>query len=49
MASSLCSTFKIYDKMNKENQKLMKRELMRVISTQGLSKNSFEIIDKILK
>ncbi|QOP46097.1 aminopeptidase N [Sulfurimonas paralvinellae] len=49
MASGLCSTFKIYDKMNKENQKLMKRELMRVISTQGLSKNSFEIIDKILK
>ncbi|MBA1433243.1 MAG: aminopeptidase N [Epsilonproteobacteria bacterium] len=49
MASGLCSTFKIYDKMNKENQKLMKRELMRVISTQSLSKNSFEIIDKILK
>jgi aminopeptidase N len=49
MASGLCSTFKIYDKMNKENQKLMKRELIRVVSTQGLSKNSFEIIDKILK
>jgi aminopeptidase N len=49
MASGLCSTFKIYDKMNKENQKLMKRELLRVVSTQGLSKNSFEIIDKILK
>ena len=49
MASGLCSTFKIFDKMNKENQKLMKRELIRVVSTQGLSKNSFEIIDKILK
>ena len=49
MASGLCSTFKIYDKMNEENQKLMKRELMRVVSTQSLSKNSFEIIDKILK
>ena len=49
MASGLCSTFKIYDKMNKENQKLMKRELLRVVSTQSLSKNSFEIIDKILK
>jgi len=49
IASNLCSTFKIYDKMNKENQKLMKRELIRVISTQGLSKNSFEIIDKIVK
>jgi len=49
MASNLCSSFKIYDKMNKENQKLMKRELLRVVSTQSLSKNSFEIIDKILK
>ena len=49
MASGLCSSFKIYDKMNEENKKLMKRELMRVISTQSLSKNSFEIIDKILK
>jgi aminopeptidase N len=27
MASGLCSSFKIYNKMNKENQKLMKREL----------------------
>jgi aminopeptidase N len=49
MASNLCSSFKIYDKMNKENQKLMKRELLRVVSTHSLSKNSFEIIDKILK
>jgi aminopeptidase N len=49
MASGLCQAFKIYDKMNEENQKLMKRELLRVVSTQGLSKNSFEIIDKILK
>ena len=49
MASGLCSTFKIYNKMNRENQKLMKRELLRVVSTQSLSKNSFEIIDKILK
>jgi aminopeptidase N len=49
MASGLAGAFKIYNKMNHENKQLMKRELMRVISTQGLSKNSFEIIDKILK
>ena len=48
MASALCSSFRIYDKMNQENQNLMKRELVRVLSTDGLSKNSFEIIDKIL-
>jgi aminopeptidase N len=49
MASALCGAFKVYDKMNEHNKGLMKKELSRVISTQGLSKNSFEIIDKILK
>jgi len=49
MASSLASAFKIYAKMNKINQKLMQAELERVISTQGLSKNTYEIISKILK
>ena len=49
MASGLCGAFKVCDKMNKHNKNLMKKELSRVISTQGLSKNSFEIIDKILK
>jgi aminopeptidase N len=49
MASSLCLSFRSYDKMNTENKKMMKRELMRVVSTQELSKNSFEIINKILK
>ena len=49
MASGLCGAFKICNKMNNHNQDLMKKELSRVISTQGLSKNSFEIIDKILK
>ena len=49
MASGLCGAFKICNKMNNHNQDLIKKELTRVISTQGLSKNSFEIIDKILK
>ena len=49
MASGLCGAFKIYDKMNDENKTLIKRELERIISTQGLSKNSFEIISKIVK
>ena len=49
MASGLCGAFKVCDKMNEHNQNLMKKELSRVVSTQGLSKNSFEIIDKILK
>ncbi len=49
MASGLCSAFKIYEKMNELNKKLMNQELLRIISTQSLSKNSYEIISKILK
>jgi len=49
MASGLAGAFKIYDKMNEKNKKLMKVELECVLSTQTLSKNSFEIINKILK
>ncbi|WP_457746508.1 aminopeptidase N [Sulfurimonas sp.] len=49
MASGLSGAFKIYAKMNKINQKLMRAELERVISTQNLSKNTYEIINKILK
>jgi len=49
MASGLCGAFKIYDKLNETNKELMKVELSRIISTQELSKNSTEIINKILK
>jgi len=49
MASGLCSAFKIYERLNKSNKILMKVELERVVSTQSLSKNSYEIISKILK
>jgi len=49
MASGLCGAFKIYSRMNETSKLLMNVELERVISTQGLSKNSFEIISKILK
>ncbi|MBL0707567.1 MAG: aminopeptidase N [Sulfurimonas sp.] len=49
MASGLCSSFKIYDRLNKDNKDAMKIELERIISTQELSKNSYEIVSKILK
>ena len=49
MASGLAGAFKIYAKMNPTNKNLMKRELERVISTHSLSKNSYEIVSKILK
>jgi len=49
MASALCGAFKIYEKMNEQNKTLMEIELKRVISTHSLSKNSYEILSKILK
>jgi len=48
MASSLAGAFKICDKMNKHSKSVIKEQLKRVVSTQGLSKNTFEIISKIL-
>ena len=49
MASGLAGAFKIYEKMNKQNKTMIKYELERVISTHSLSKNVYEIINKILK
>ncbi|MCX6052489.1 MAG: aminopeptidase N [Campylobacterales bacterium] len=49
MASGLCSAFKIYERLNKTNKNLMQKELERIISTHSLSKNSYEIMSKILK
>jgi len=49
MASGLAGAFKIYEKLNNENKKAMKSELDRVVSTQSISKNVYEIISKIIK
>ncbi|MEA1983581.1 MAG: aminopeptidase N [Campylobacterota bacterium] len=48
MASGLAGAFKIYPKMNETNKKLMQKQLQRVLETKELSKNSFEIVSKIL-
>jgi len=49
MASGLAGSFKIYSRMNEENRELMKRELEKIASLKSLSKNTYEIISKILK
>lgn len=49
MAAGLAGAFKVYEKMNATNKSLMKKELERIVSTQALSKNVYEIISKILK
>jgi len=48
MASSLAGAFKIYKKLNQVNRELMERELKCVVSTHSLSKNTYEIVHKIL-
>lgn len=49
MASGLAGAFKIYEKMNPHNKEHISLALKRIISTHSLSKNSYEIISKILK
>ncbi len=49
MASGLAGAFKIVSRMNSYNKELMIKELKRVVSTQNLSKNTLEIIIKIIK
>ncbi len=48
MASSLAGAFKIYKKLNPINKELMKKELECIVSTKSLSKNTYEIVHKIL-
>jgi aminopeptidase N len=48
VASRFASTFKDYKRVPADLQKLMKVELDRIIKTEGLSKNAYEIISKIL-
>lgn len=49
MASGLAGAFKIAPRMNEKNKRLMFLELEHVLSTQNLSKNTSEIIIKIIK
>ena len=48
VASRLASAFKDYKRVPKNLQDLMKPELERMIKTDGLSKNVYEIVSKIL-
>jgi aminopeptidase N len=49
MASGLAGAFKIYSRMNLKNRELMRVELEKIVSIEILSKNTYEIISKILK
>lgn len=49
MGSALASAFKIYDRLNAQSKNLMQQELLRVKKTPDISKNTYEIVSKILK
>jgi len=49
MASRLAGAFKLFEKMNANSKALMKIELERVVKTEGISSNLYEIVSKILK
>jgi aminopeptidase N len=48
IASRLAGSFKLYEKMNADSKTLMKVELERVLNTEGISSNLYEIVSKIL-
>jgi aminopeptidase N len=48
MASSIAGAFKSYDRLGIYNRKLIKKELERILESDGISKNVYEIVEKIL-
>jgi aminopeptidase N len=48
MASSIAGAFKSYDRLGIYNRKLTKKELERILESDGISKNVYEIVEKIL-
>ena len=49
ISSRLAGGFKLYERMNEQNRVVMKSELMRVLEQEGISKNLYEIVAKIVK
>ena len=48
IASGLTGAFKLYEKMNPHNKPAMGKALNRILQTESLSKNVYEIVEKIL-
>ncbi len=48
MASSIAGAYKSYDRLGVYNKKLIKKELERILESDGISKNVYEIVEKIL-
>lgn len=48
IASGLAGVYKDYGRLNEKAKALMKKELEKIVNTEGLSKNVYEIVSKIL-
>jgi aminopeptidase N len=48
IASGLAGAFKLYKRLHPDNRTAMKMELERILAVDGLSKNVYEIVEKIL-
>jgi len=49
MSSSLCGSFLVYRRLMPENQKILSSYLEKIHKMKNISKNLFEIVDKILQ
>ena len=47
-AARMSGAFKLFPKLNQESQAIMRPYLEKILSQEGLSKNTEEIVDKIL-
>ena len=48
IASGLAGAFKLYKRLHPDNRAAMKTELEKILAVDGLSKNVYEIVEKIL-
>ena len=49
IASSLANSFRLYPKLQEENQKVIKDILEKVLQKEDISSNTYEVVSKILK
>jgi len=49
MAAALANSFKLYPKLHDKNREIIKSELEQILSFDRLSRNSFEIINKMVE
>jgi len=49
ISAGMARSFRLYNRMNSKNRELMRVELEKIVSTEGISSSLYEIVSKILK